>query len=320
MKKYSDYIFSLFEEQKLFMNGVHAFEQSNLNHETKDVVHNLLYEGGHDGFSVNNRLIYPDNAFSESNRRLDFASMAINSPECFESIKKNGVNLFHGTNSNALADILKNGLYSEEKILTMGKNVSTGEGILGRDSRDFVSLTDDMELALKYAMHKPFSDAKHKESFGVILGVSSEELEEDRKIQLKPVRSITREIGVKDHLPIEKVKFISVPKEKISQVQKMFKKYKITHIDIVPSESMVRTINDANQYKGGFPPKQTYNEDCLYINGTREEVKNFNEQDLGNLAKTRKLFKIKELFSKIKNSMKNIVKDALKNDEYTRDE
>lgn len=320
MKKYSDYIFSLFEEQKIFMDGVKAMADSAFNPKTKKTIHNLLYKGGYDGFSVNNRLIYPDNAFYESSRRLDFASMAINAPEMFEVIKNNNINLFHGTNSNALKDILKNGLCSEEKIVKSGKKVFTGEGIVGRDSRDFVSLTDDIDVALKYALHKPFSDAKDKESFGIILGVSSEELEQDRKIQLKPVRSIAREIGVKDSLPIEQIKFISVPEAKIPKVQKLLKKSKITHINVVPSELLVRSVNSANQYKGGWPPKLQYSEDCLYINGTRDDIKTFNEQDLIGVAQTRKLFKIKELFKKVKDSIKNLGKEETRDEEYTRNE
>ena len=95
--------------------------------ETKIIVKGILYDGGYDGFSVNSTITAPDNPKYEAYRRLNMAALAIIAPEDYKVIPENKVNLFHGTNSNALENILKYGVCSESEALKRGLAVLSGE-------------------------------------------------------------------------------------------------------------------------------------------------------------------------------------------------
>lgn len=69
-----------------------------------------MLEGGYDGYSVNSSFGMRNDTITQQEKRLSVAFIAATTPEAYETISKNNVGLFHGTNSNALASILKYGL------------------------------------------------------------------------------------------------------------------------------------------------------------------------------------------------------------------
>jgi len=56
-----------------------------------------------------------NNPHLERKKRVAFAYLLATNPETFEMIDKNNINLFHGTNANALPNILKYGLITVYK-------------------------------------------------------------------------------------------------------------------------------------------------------------------------------------------------------------
>lgn len=117
--------------------------------------------------------------------------MLATNPETFEILEKNNIDLFHGTNANALPTILKYGLNSLAELSEKGIPVLTGEEwsrVAGAERR-FISFADSLTTATDYAISKDSSEM----SFGVILGISSDNLE-----QLKTcmVQSSIPEIGI----------------------------------------------------------------------------------------------------------------------------
>ena len=80
--------------------------------EMKEKLESVLYEGGYQDFSISSRLCNKDNPSIEMCRRISMAYFIIRNPETFDVMAKNKVCLFHGTNGNALPNILKYGLNS----------------------------------------------------------------------------------------------------------------------------------------------------------------------------------------------------------------
>jgi len=74
----------------------------------------ILYEGGYDNFSASSGIM-KNNPHLERKKRVAFAYLLATNPETFEMIDKNNINLFHGTNANALPNILKYGLITVYK-------------------------------------------------------------------------------------------------------------------------------------------------------------------------------------------------------------
>ena len=164
----------------------------------------ILYEGGFDSFSTSSNMMNRNNPNIEADRRKYFASLLVEDPKTFDTIEKDNILLFHGTNSNALEEILKNGIYSEKELLERGNQITTGENIeryQNREPRPYISFTDRLDTALRYATIKPTSQARNENSFGMIIGMSVGEIEGAKDIERCYINSDMVEMGINKHVP-----------------------------------------------------------------------------------------------------------------------
>ena len=162
-----------------------------------------MYDGGFDGSSVSSRETAPDNLSYEICRRLNMATLAIESPKTYKTILKNKVKLFHGTNSNALENILKHGVCSEAEALERGIPVLSGE--VANTSRKYISFTDSLNHAVGYSTLKPSVNAPKDTSFSVVIGISTEALDSPEVLSSRLHTSVP-EIGIRNHLSTKHIK------------------------------------------------------------------------------------------------------------------
>lgn len=266
----------------------------------------ILYEGGYGDFSVNTGLTSYRDSFTETDRRAGQACLLATRPETFELMVKNNVNLFHGTNINALPNILKYGMHSVEQLQRMGITVSTGEEWSRINStRDFISFTDNLRTAINYAQTHPSKDNLQQESFGVLIGISSKDIEQMRTIS---VHSSMPEIGIRDSVPLEYIKVIAVPESKVEFVRKLVNNDRIivTPIDIEERfynlESIAKTSGmEKELIKGKRQPKSEIT---------------FDSESVNKLAEKRKISGIRGIYEKIK---KRIMSRGKNNEKDSRD-
>jgi len=76
------------------------------NDKVKEQMEAILYEGGYGNFSVNTGLT-KNNEFIERKKRIGYAYILATNSETLDILARNNINLFHGTNANALPNILK---------------------------------------------------------------------------------------------------------------------------------------------------------------------------------------------------------------------
>ena len=107
--KYSDYSFEGVMSVPSYRKLCEEFLNLAPNAEIKSKLESILFKGGYKDFCVSSK-IARDNIDFEVNKRLDLASLLITNPETFDVLVENNINLFHGTNANALPSILKYGL------------------------------------------------------------------------------------------------------------------------------------------------------------------------------------------------------------------
>ena len=181
----------------------------------------ILYEGGYDSFSVNSGMTKND-PFIEREKRAQFAYLLASNPKMFEIMAKNNVNLFHGTNANALPQILQYGMKSGEALSKMGLTVSTGEEWSRKwagKQRNFISFTDELSTAMYYSSIQPSSDKTSISSFGVLIGISSDDAKKMETTYIQGTNLI--ETGIVDSVPLEKIRIIAVPKNQVKFVRKL---------------------------------------------------------------------------------------------------
>ena len=271
------------------------------NEEIKNKVTKILLEGGYDKFTVNSDITTPNNETYERERRLIYASLLLTDPQTFEKIEKRNLTLFHGTNSNALKDMLNSGMQSEYEIIKRGKEVLTGEFSRPKP-RNFISFTDNLEIALAYASIKPSAKAKGNSSFGLLVAISTEDILNNDNILRTHIYSDIPEIGIINHLPQEYIKMIAVPQCKIKEVNKLVKKYKLDGIEVVPAEGIINAISLMYNARGckGYSDDS----DCLLIKGKRDESKVFTSEDIKQIAQGMRAGRIKAIYSKLKEKIK----------------
>ena len=270
------------------------------NEETKNKLTKILLEGGYDKFTVNSNITTPNNETYEKERRLIYASLLLTDPQTFEKIKKRNLTLFHGTNSNALKDILNNGMQSEYEIIKRGKEVLTGE-LSHPKPRKFISFTDNLEIALSYASISPSAKAKGNSSFGLLVAISTEDILNNDNILRTHIYSDIPEIGIINHLPQEYIKMIAVPQCKIKEVNKLVKKYKLDGIEVVPAEGIINAISLMYNARGYEVSEDS---DCLLINEKKAESKVFTSEDIKQIAQGMRAGRIKAIYSKLKEKIK----------------
>lgn len=133
------------------------------------------------------------------------------------------------------------------------------------------------------------------------------------------VKSSMPEVGIINHLPTEYIRIIAVPQEKVSAVSKLLKKYKLEQIEVVPAEGIVNSIITADDYKYGFS-KRSRDPNCLLIKGKKSTAKTFEKEDVEGLVGTRRVSKIKEIYSRIKERRARRKKGDISNEKDSRNE
>lgn len=313
--KYSDYSFSQLGND-MYKKAIESFfKKAQDNEDIRNKLKRILYEGGYDDFTVNSDLANKDKPEYEINRRLNFAGLLISDPETFETIAKNNVILFHGTNSNALPDILKEGMQSESEIIKSGKEVLTGE-FSPIQPRGFISFTSQFSLALNYAKLKPSTKTNSKQSFGAFIGISTNDLNEDNN-ELSTVWSDSNmpEVGIKKHLPAKYIRVIAVPSSKIGEVSEMIKQYGLEQIDVVPAEGIVNAV--ALTESCYYGKSNISDPNCLIINGSANN-KEFKWDDVRDLTQDRRIRGIRKLYLQLRDKI--LKKDKEMDSYVSRDE
>lgn len=164
----------------------------------------VLYDGGIGNYSLSSKITSHDNPTTEGRRRISMAYLLVRNPEVFDFLVENNINLFHGTNINALPSILEYGMNSLKESDRLGIYVSTGEKWSRMsDKRDYVSFTDVVEVAERYAGISPIEE--EKDSFEIIIGTTKEDIESERVCR---VPSDVQEIGIRKNFPTGKIRVI----------------------------------------------------------------------------------------------------------------
>lgn len=275
----------------------------------------ILYEGGYDDFTVNSGMTNKDKPEYEINRRLNFAGLLISDPKAFETIAKDNVILFHGTNSNALPSILREGMQSEREIIKSGKKVLTGE-FSPLQPRGFISFTSQFSIALNYAKLKPNAETNSKQSFGAFIGISTNDLQEEND-ELSTVSgdSDMPEVAIKRHLPAKYIRVIAVPSSKIEEVNEMIKQYGLEQIDVIPAEGIINSVALTESHYYG--KTNIIDSNCLTINGS-DNNKEFKRSNVKNLTQGRKIGGIRKIYLQLRDKI--LKKDKENDNHVSRDE
>lgn len=292
----------------MFYNKYEALCQQLLamakNGKVKEQMEAILYEGGCGNFSVNTELT-KNNEFIERKKRIGYAYILATNPETFDVITQNNINLFHGTNANALPNILKYGMKSVDKLSSQGISISTGEAwsrIGGK--RSFISFTDDIDTSLDYAAFTPESDKLSQESFGVIIGISSKSLEHLKTCR---VHSDLPEVGIMNSIPLEHIKTIAVPEDKVEFVRKLVGDNEIIVTPISIDEKFYYVDSEFGQISFDAEKAKQLIEQRKQV--TRA---NFNSKEITEMSRTRKVSGIRNIFEKIRETIKIRGKENVK--------
>ncbi len=245
---------------------------------------------------------YKNNPYLEAKKRLNMAYLAENNPELIETIQKTGGYFFHGTNANALPRILKYGLNSVDESTKNNINVNTGEEWSRFEGkRNFVSLTDSLNEAVKYAQMTPNTEIAQKSllNFGVIVGTSLENMD---GVKAKSVASDISEIGIGGNLSLNHIKFLAVPEDKVEIVKKIVGNQ---NIEVVSMNIKDRYLN-AN-YKEKLDMLEGKGENIV---NTQKAYPTYYKEDVKPLVKQRRISKIKEIFEQLKTKVKTKFKQT----------
>ncbi len=264
------------------------------NDKIKEKIQSILYEGGYGDFSVNTGLTKNNRAI-EIKKRIGYAYLLVSNPETFDILVQNHINLFHGTNANALPNILKYGMQSVNEQSRKGIVTSTGEEwsrINGE--RDFISFTDDLDTALDYASFTPSKDNINEQSFSILIGMSSSSL---KQLRTTHVHSDLPEVGIMDNIPLKHIKAIAVPEDKVEFVRKL----------VGNNEIIVTPINADERF---YYVDSELGEVSFDVEEAQKLIKKksqiiYDSEDLKTVAKTRKLSGIRKIYELIKEKMKN---------------
>ena len=179
----------------------------------------IIYRGGVGDFSFNSGISSRNNPDTDMRRRISMAKLLLTQPETFDALVEHKINIFHGTKSIALDNILKYGLNSGAELERKGLSVSTGEEwsrIMGRQ-RDFISFADILDIAKNYSALSSHDDSNADLSFEVVVGTSLENVRKSRK--LVRIDSDLSEIGILSSYDVDKINAILVPPDKVNLVK-----------------------------------------------------------------------------------------------------
>lgn len=276
--------------------------------ETKSKLEEILYSGGYQDYSLSSGLSSKDNPMIEGKRRIAMAYLLVRNKETFDYFVKNNINIFHGTNANALPTILKYGLTSIDESKKEGIDVVTGERWSRRDGgRSFVSLTDVVDIAEGYSAIKPSSNSDNDLSFEVIIGTNKDEVINNGMCR---VHSDVPEIGLRERLPKESIKSISVPSSKVDIVKKMVGEQ---DIDVLPIDDIEDKFYYIDEYGCVSIFGEKYNDLKNNINTRTDKV--FGKEEINDLARGLTLSGIKTKFAEMYHTLtakKEVVTDGRK--------
>lgn len=226
----------------------------------------------------------------------------LKSPQMIETIQKSGGYFFHGTNANALSSILKYGINSVEASIENKINVNTGEEwsrIGGK--RDFVSITDCLDVALCYSSIKPKKDDYVNKllNFGVVIGISMENM---KNLRTFSVMSDIPEVGIKGNLPLDHIKFLAVPEDKTEFVKKMVgaKNIEVVSMDIY---DRFYSANFTEKYNMIEQEKDASEE-------LTKQYPSYRKEDVIQVVNNRKVSKVKEIFEILKKRIRVNTKET----------
>lgn len=258
----------------------------------------ILYEGGFDNFSVNGSLhmgeevLYKNNPSIESKKRLNMAYLLLTNPKMIETIQKSKGCFFHGTNANALPSILKYGINSFHTSIENNIDVTTGEEWSRiRGERGFVSLTDCLDVALSYANMKPNDNHSVNSllNFEVLIGTSLENMDD---LNVFGVNSDISEVGVSENLPIDHIKFLAVPDDKVEFVKKM-----VGQKDIEVVSMDMRDVFFIDNFREKLSILEQAKEN---IDSQKPTYPTYFKDDVKSVVNGRRTSKLKEVFKDLK--------------------
>lgn len=244
-------------------------------------------------------MFYANNPVIESKKRLHMAYLLLTNPQLINIIQNTGGHFFHGTNANALPSILKYGINSINKSTENNIDVITGEAWSRRDGkRDFVSLTDCIDVALRYAYTMEQNEDNTMGdllNFGVVFGISLEEMNDVNTVR---VQSDMPEVGVLDNLSMNHIKYILVPEDKVEFVQKLVGQKGIEVLQINMKDKFLR--ND-RYYQLLEILEQEYGKE------DKSEYPTYYEDDVRPIVYGRSMSKIRQMFKKLKENVSTFI-------------
>ena len=247
----------------------------------------ILKEGkiGNNGLGAH--FLCKDNPRIEAQRRTSMAYLLVNDRDTYEYLKENHINIFHGTNANALVGIAKYGLQSVDKIIESKREVRSGETwsrIKGK--RSFISVTDVFDIAWNYMQIDP-------KSFSTIICTSDEKMVEDN-IETCPVSSDVSEIGIQDELPLGTIKCVLVPKDNVDYVKVLFSD---TNIQVLGLSNIDTRYFWFDNFMGCQFNAEEYEKYKANRLEKKEEISKITEEDLKENASSRTRSKMQEIYN-----------------------
>ncbi|MBQ6546528.1 MAG: hypothetical protein IJL74_00835 [Bacilli bacterium] len=212
--KYSEYTVDQIMDYKNYQQVCNAFFNLASDEETMEKLKSILFYGGYGNYNISSDAVRKSNPSIERRKRMSMAYLIIRNPETFDFLAENNINLFHGTNANALPGIMQNGICSSEETKRNGDQVTTGEewSRMAED-RDFVSLTDVLDIAIEYSS---ISSNNNDLNFPVIFGTTTEDV---KTLNTPVIGTDIPEVGVDKKLPKEDIKVVLAPGDKIDIVE-----------------------------------------------------------------------------------------------------
>lgn len=236
----------------------------------------ILYDGAIGNYSIRSNINCKDSPDIEITRRVSMAYLFINNSETFKALVDNNINVFHGTNGNALPNIISYGMNSVSEAKRREIDVTTGENwsrISGE--RDFISFTDVLEIAEYYSFTTAINSNPELD-FNVIIGTSTDKLS-----NIQRIGSDISEFGVGKHIDLEQIKCICVPNDKVEYVKKLLNNDKILVLGLSNLEDKFYYLDDSYCLD--------YNKDMLNnwiktkFSSDNSEVKNLNLQNFDDI-------------------------------------
>ena len=254
-------------------------------------------------------VLYKNNPWLESKKRLNMAYLLAENPKMIDTITNKSACFFHGTNANALPNILKYGMNSVNKSIESNIEINTGEEwsrINGK--RSFISLTDCLDIALKYAHSNPINinSSDTLLNFGIIIGTS---LKDMKDVNAFSINSDIPEVGIDNHLSLDHIKFLAVPENNLEFVKKIVGQ---KDIDIIAMDIDDPFYN--NNYNSKLKQLK-YGKDSIGYSTPLYPI--YHKEDIKPIVNERSLSGIKNIFNTIKEKLFSFTK---KTDEKNIDE